>query len=1391
MGRTLTLYTAVWLLSNLSSASAQVVNPTARDAQARSRLSKLEYRVDPRNYGHVANDNADDRAAVQAAIDAAEDNGGGTVMLPPGETNLSGGLIFPEGVTVAIEGVDTTVVVKATNASTWDTYEAMFYIPGPTSGVGRRDGFVKTIRFDGNSLCPVALHAFGLVQWRFEDLSFKNFTRVAKRLDGIQNCNFYTQRSEKCGSGHVKGSVSNTPDVSAPYPEGALGAGAVDPPFSDCYILLDHGSANNHFYNEQITDSVTATDDGSVHHIIFAQSSQSDLNGNAVNHSNVFHGGQTERGVEETRALIYQSAGQGNRLNNVILANYNAQPTLEVTKQSTTGAGGTTVASNTLYAIDCSFSGKIATANTIIRADTTDAPAAIIRNPTIENMATWMACADTTYVAIQGTRSGGEPATFLTNITAWNSGTAGTKLSMAVVAQEINKFTGTPVTLPDGTNWGSISWNSTYQYFQTQDAGQVRNIPSNTQYASAVSFSSNIATPNAANGVFQYLTISTGTAFTINPPSNNTSSRFLALDIINSSGGALGTVTWDSAYKLASTWASPANGARVTVLFVSNGNVWIELGRYPAASGATTLDALTDVDTSGVTDGDVLTYDSGGWVAAEPPGAGAGAPTDATYWTASSNGTLSAEVVVNDSAGLRAALSDESGTGAALFASGALGTPTSGTLTNCTGLPVAGITASTSTALGVGSIELGHASDTTLARSSAGVVTIETVPIVTTTATQTLTNKAISGGTVNNAVIGGTTPEAGTFTVLNVNSSLNFYDNDNSAYGSIEHATSTYTFLDFDGVPAGISSGAISASNLSLTTDLSVANGGTGASSFTSGNWLKGAGTSAITSFTPGSNVETWVITPSLTNFGNALTGEGTGVIAAMGNAIDASGGLLTFSGLGSVTQAYDADLADLADGSLTGTKVGFADTDNLWTATNVQAALEELNDSINSGAANGTGAKVHWSQLLGVPAGFADGTDDGGGGGSDDQVASEVPFTPAGNLAADDVQEALEELDTEKQPLNQGLTDLAGVYGVGMADNSLLYWDASDEDYKAVDFGGGGDLAWQDDSIILGPIDHDLTPSSPDTLFLGADGSEWAAVFVTDDPYIETNWDDNETVPTKNALRDKIETLQPLDSDLTSWAAVARGSGIDTFVTTPSVTNFFGALTGEGTGYNTAMANNVNASGGLTSTANGANPSATAGETAVNGSATTWMRSDGAPAVTVATTSAKGISELAVASEINTGTDTGRTITPAEFSDSIYGQIPVTVTLGTDLVAMTTGDGKAYFLIPPKLNGMNLVSIAGALHTGSSSGTPTFQVRRYRASGPTTVDMLSTAITFDASSETLLSGSSTSAGDGSNGYQIDTTNDDVLTDDIIYIDCDTAGTGTKAPQFWLFFQIP
>ena len=62
------------------------------------------------------------------------------------------------------------------------------------------------------------------------------------------------------------------------------------------------------------------------------------------------------------------------------------------------------------------------------------------------------------------------------------------------------------------------------------------------------------------------------------------------------------------------------------------------------------------------------------------------------------------------------------------------------------GLPISGLTASTTTALGVGSIELGHATDTTLSRSSAGVLAVEGVVVPTVSSTNTLTNKTIDLG---------------------------------------------------------------------------------------------------------------------------------------------------------------------------------------------------------------------------------------------------------------------------------------------------------------------------------------------------------------------------------------------------------------------------------------------------------------------------------------------------------------------------------------------------------------------------------------------------------------------------------------------------------------------
>lgn len=118
--------------------------------------------------------------------------------------------------------------------------------------------------------------------------------------------------------------------------------------------------------------------------------------------------------------------------------------------------------------------------------------------------------------------------------------------------------------------------------------------------------------------------------------------------------------------------------------------------------------------------------------------------------------SFTTNTITATSAELATAISDETGSGSLVFATSPtlvtpnLGTPSSLTLTNATGLPLTGITSSTSTALGVGTLELGHASDTTLSRSSAGVLAIEGIVVPTISSTDTLTNKTIDGS--NNTI---------------------------------------------------------------------------------------------------------------------------------------------------------------------------------------------------------------------------------------------------------------------------------------------------------------------------------------------------------------------------------------------------------------------------------------------------------------------------------------------------------------------------------------------------------------------------------------------------------------------------------------------------------------
>jgi hypothetical protein len=133
-------------------------------------------------------------------------------------------------------------------------------------------------------------------------------------------------------------------------------------------------------------------------------------------------------------------------------------------------------------------------------------------------------------------------------------------------------------------------------------------------------------------------------------------------------------------------------------------------------------------DTVAATNGHVLASTTGGVLSWVANGAGA-TPTVITTANEASDTTCFLAFFTAATGDLgpktNANLAFNSSTGVLTLTAPVLGTPTSGTLTNCTGLPLTGLVSDTTTALGIGSINLGHASDTTIARSGAGDITIE------------------------------------------------------------------------------------------------------------------------------------------------------------------------------------------------------------------------------------------------------------------------------------------------------------------------------------------------------------------------------------------------------------------------------------------------------------------------------------------------------------------------------------------------------------------------------------------------------------------------------------------------------------------------------------------
>ena len=158
------------------------------------------------------------------------------------------------------------------------------------------------------------------------------------------------------------------------------------------------------------------------------------------------------------------------------------------------------------------------------------------------------------------------------------------------------------------------------------------------------------------------------------------------------------------------------------------------------------------------------------------------------------------------------------------------------------------------------------------------------------------------------------------------------------------------------------------------------------------------------------------------------------------------------------------------------------------------------------------------------------------------------------------------------------------------------------------------------------------------------------------------------------------------------------------------------------------------------------------------------------------------GIVELAATSEIDTGTDATRAMTPDAFAASDFGTRVEQVVIEDNSTAATVADGAGdfYYTVPEELNGYNLVAIAVAVGTAGTTGTLDVQIYNLTQ----TADMLSTVCTVD-SAETSSYTAATPA-------VIDTANDDVASGDQIRFDVDVIHTTpSQGLAVTMSFQIP
>lgn len=91
----------------------------------------------------------------------------------------------------------------------------------------------------------------------------------------------------------------------------------------------------------------------------------------------------------------------------------------------------------------------------------------------------------------------------------------------------------------------------------------------------AIAYAASIALNAAVANEFE-VTVSSGVAFTMANPTNPSEGQQITITFLNTSGGAMGAITWGAAFKVAA-FTAPANGASRSISLKYNGTNWTQL----------------------------------------------------------------------------------------------------------------------------------------------------------------------------------------------------------------------------------------------------------------------------------------------------------------------------------------------------------------------------------------------------------------------------------------------------------------------------------------------------------------------------------------------------------------------------------------------------------------------------------------------------------------------------------------------------------------------------------------------------------------------------------------------------------------------------------------------